>query len=276
MKLPFSVEDFLRAVGPTFAMPENARQKRSKPRASHLADCARAAWYNMNDVDSEPSLDGSLDSTLTQEQGRIIEDLVVPVLETLGITVYNRQITLPDDFWASGHPDGEFDFEGRHWGFESKHFGRYQFESIMKRGLMEAAPDIVSQVVTYGMGLGWDAVLLLVTAQDASAVRGDMTINRRVKNPANRWAYDQNPKVQLFALDLVPLYSTLGPMLKQRAEWLSQAESVPAAEYDPTPKGKDQKVAFPCSYCPYRERCLDEGQAGAKAPRLPWVKDVTW
>ncbi len=117
-----------------------------------------------------------------------------------------------------------YDADGMTWGLEVKHYGRWAYENILKKGLEEAAPDVVAQCALYGDALGWDACLVVVTSQDASSIRSDITRNRKAKNPAIRWADRPgiHPKVTLVALDLRPLYETLVPVLKHRAEWFTQ------------------------------------------------------
>ena len=283
MDLPFTADEFLAAVPATFARPENARQVRAKPRASSLAGPARCQWYDMQGYENEVPYAGGPDMALTQEQGRIVEDLVVAVLEHMGYTVECRQVELSSESFATGHPDGGILTgpgipEDLTVGLEVKHYGRYSYEKILKSGFMDAEPDVVAQILTYGIDLGWGACLVAVVSQDASSVRSDMTRNAKVKNKENQWADKDamNPKVQLFMVDLRPLKTTLGPMLAKRAAWLSKCKSPPDPECDPRADPKTGEPVFPCSYCEHRQRCLDDGPGGPKAPRLPWMEESAW
>ena len=209
------------------------------------------------------------DMVLTQEEGRAWEELAVGVLESMGRVVVDRQVELPPEYFVTGHPDGRFEQGSGSTdptvGVEFKHLGRWAFEKILKDGFEDAKPDYVLQATLYGHSLGWDEVFWMVASQDASSIKSDMRINREAKNPAVRWAQDQNPKLFFHQLDLHPLYSTLIPIAKKRAEWLSaNKNTLIEREYDPT-RGK-----FPCTYCPYLERCLKDGPGGQRAPRLPF------
>lgn len=223
-----------------------------------------------------------------------MEDLSVKVIDYMGLRVVDRQVELPPDYPVSGHPDGRLDgvTDGLIWGFEHKHLGRYAYEKILKEGLFKAEPHYILQTGLYGDALGWDASLFLIMAQDSSSVRGDMTANLRAKNPAHRWAVypDLHPKVQVIAVDLRPIKHGLVPLGLERAKWLSdwKRESGDPAdvarEYDPETledkwvadgeggRKEVQRPKFPCSYCPYLTKCLEDGAGGKMAPTLPWIE----
>lgn len=301
----FSVEEFLTASRGAFELPENARQKREKPRASGIVNCARqVAWY-MADV--EATDESHPDTTLTTEGGRMYEDISIKVLEQMGIEVVDRQVSLPDDYPVTGHPDGKLiqlvpesildrrNPGGLVWGFEHKFLGRWGYEHLFQQGLEASKPEYICQTALYGDALGWDKALFVIVSQDASSTRSDARNNLKAKNPARRWAHDPdwNPKVQLHEVDIRPLKSTLIPGLHARANWLSavveehdeEAGEATAREYDPTvTKEKAYAVdgeilwheepEFPCSYCPFLQRCLEVGQQGDFAPTLPFMEAV--
>lgn len=287
MLVPFTAEDFLQAAQGAFMLPENLPQERSRPRASAIAGCARENAYMMaNTPKSNDNADNPerWDMILTTEQGRMFEDISVKVIEEMGLAVADRQLSLPDDYPVSGHPDGRlvfpeqfsFDPHGKVWGFEHKHFGRYQYQQIYKRGLESAAPEILVQTSLYGDALGWDHCLVLIVGQDGSSNRGDATANSRVKNPANRWVReDWNPKVQVYPVDTKMVGDRLLGRVKARAKWLSkwkEQDAEPsnvAREYNPDPDDRG-KVEFPCSYCEWRDRCRADGAGGDPAPGLPF------
>lgn len=303
----FTREDMFRAANRSFMLPENEKQARDKPRASGIASCARQIAYMMANVPETNQ--GAVDSIITTEQGRIMEDLSVELINELGFQVINRQITLPADYPLTGHPDGEIvhnyfynahsepkemydllDANGLKWGFEHKHLGRWAYEAVFKRGLEAAEPVYLAQAVAYGDALNWDAVMWVIMAQDASSTRSDATNNLKAKNPAVRWAIspDWNPKYQVFAMDLRPYKQTLAKRIRMRAEWFTKYVTEGKnpdeviREYDPdttdkntfTPRedGTVERTVgpgFPCSHCEWLDRCVAAGQGKFGAPELP-------
>ena len=306
---PLSVEALLAAVKPAFELPENVVQPHLRPRASGLADCARAQAYSMtavvHDAIDVPGSRRGSELELTQEQGRAMEDVLTRLIEhESGLLVVDRQIALPEDYPVSGHPDGRLVHtgpwpdstihvldDGLVWGLDFKHLGRYGYTKTFKQGLEDAHPQYVLQMALYGDALGWDAAQLVIMGQDASAIRGDATANLRAKNPKYRWANQPgwHPKLLLPTLDLRPLKQTLIPVAHGRAKWLTEwreqsADPMDVArEYDPdelTAKvavvrdnGEVETITtpgFPCSYCPWLQRCRTDGPGGNPAPRLPF------
>lgn len=248
------------------------------------------------------------DSEITAEQGRLFEDISVARIErNTGLRVVDRQMSLPDDYPVTGHPDGRLspnrgtthypggeEIDGLIWGWEHKHLGRYAYTSVLKQGLQTAEPNFVLQATLYGDALGWDAAYFTITSQDASAIRGDITQNLRAKTPG--WAAQKglHPKVTLVPVDLRPLYHSLIPMAHNRAMWLTKwkeesgdvadvrRESNPNNMADRPVVDEDGNVQhrpFPagddalCGYCPYLRQCRLMGQSGEAAPKLPWTKD---
>lgn len=294
IELPFTVEDVLGAVEGmrSSALPENFVQERDKPRASSVGKCGRANAYYMAGEPHDEWLSRSW-MAYTQEQGRIMEDLTFGAMEYLGFPVTGRQVAVPDDFPLTGHPDGDgkewvtegLNSEGLVLGVEHKHFGRWEYETLFKQGLMQGDPFIIVQGLVYAKALGWDASVFFITSQDASSVHSDYTVNKHAKNPANRWSDKEgwNPKLQIITVDMRPLKLTLWPMIEQRARWLSKwkrEDGDPknvARDYDPLrPKKKGEVVeegaepAFPCSYCPWYNKCVVDGDGGVQAPVLPF------
>lgn len=331
---PIDREAFLGAVSPTFALPANVIKPRDKPRASGLADCARSQAYYMTGLAQGAPNPAQSDLPLTQEQGRMFEDITAAVIANTPtksgrpVEVHMRQVCIgheictpdsiqgPLDFFVTGHPDGEFWHpdvlvsdpslaqadqgdpnlrrldDGLIWGFEHKHLGRYGYTKAPKAGVFDAAyPEYLLQGLLYGAALGWDAVLVFVTSQDASAVRGDATANLRAKKPARRWATEGfwHAKVMLHTFSIAD-YKPLYDMAKTRAGWLAKWKAEDGdpthvmREYSPENNVKDVWMVdedgqptktsgpdFPCSYCPYLARCLEDGQSGVAAPQLPFT-----
>lgn len=289
MKPLFSVEEFLTAVDPAFALAENALFERGKPRASALARDARELAYMMaaEDYDAGEGNQSRADMRLTAEQGRHMEDLSVRIIEQLGFEVTSRQLSLPDDYFVTGHPDGELGtHDGLKWGFEHKHPGRWDYVHIMQHGSIrhpEACPEWFLQAVLYGGALGWDAVQFVVIAQDASGTMTEANQNAGSKNPKVRWGDkvqrgERNPKVWLEAFDLRPYYRTLLPAARLRAEWLARWKERSGnprdvqLEHSPYPAdfGRSKgKIAFPWSHSDWLGVAQRDGQSGHRAPALP-------
>ena len=290
VEAPVSRDELLRAFKGAFVLPENVRQERSKPRASALASCARQQAYDMAGVEHDAiGTAGSrltLDSDLTAEQGRAFEELMIRTLMERDLYVVGTQAGLPEYYPVSGHPDGELSLatggdtpptmgsllqDGRLWGVEFKHLGRYGYLKTIQKGLRAAHPNYILQAGLYGDALGWDAVLFIVSSQDASSIRAEATNSLRRKT--NRWAEDVkdwHPKLHIETMEIREVASGLLPVAKARARWLTnwkEHDGVPkyvAREYDPT------SGQFPCTYCPYLSRCLDDGDGGREAPQLPF------
>jgi hypothetical protein len=222
--------------------------------------------------------DDRRDGKFTQEQGRLAEDITVAGIGASGLVrVVNRQISLPDDFFVTGHPDGELEFyvpDQHIWdrlngdylkvGFEHKHYGRYAYTKIAKDGLVGGAPDVMAQIVLYGAALGWDACYVVITAQDASGVRFELR-NKGIK--------DVNPKMMVFMVDLREHYDTI-PLLQKRAEWFTNW-----AVTDGNPRNvaieakKVSMAAFPWGWSSYVSLAMQDGQSGESAPRPPFARD---
>ena len=246
---------------------------------------------------------GHPDNELTTEQGRIVDaEITQKLFIPNGLKVVNDQISLPDDFPMTGHPDGELEFPaaigrderdpfGVKWGYEHKQLGRWAYETVFKKGFEQGEPGYLCQTVTYGMALGWDAAYIVCMAQDASSTRSDARMNLGSKNPKVRWANQPgwNPKMLVYGIDLRPYYDTLGKRLLQRAEWLTDwfnnscnpaevkreanPESDDRVEYDVDEEGnieRRQAPGFPCGWCPWMARCIADGDGGRPAPELPF------
>jgi len=298
LKPLFTADEFLAVVDEAFALPENGLFERGKPRASALASDARELAYMMSatEYDDGVGRKSRPDMRLTAEQGRHMEDLSVKVVETLGFEVANRQISLPDDYFVTGHPDGELvTKDGLKWGWEHKHPGRFDFLHILQNGSIrhkDATPKWFLQAVLYGWGLGWDMVQFVVIAQDASGVVAEARRNAGSKNPAFRWGDrvleggDQNPKVWVEAFDLRPYYRTLAPAAKYRAEWLAKWKERSGdpkdvqLEHSPYesigPRGANKGIEFPWAFSEWLGAAQRDGQSGHRAPGLPGNLTGEW
>ncbi len=173
-------------------------------------------------------------------------------------------------------------------GFEHKHLGYWGYEEIFKRGFADAEPGYYAQTLSYGNALNWNKVRVVVLAQDSASTSRDANINLGAKNPKTRWANSQDwhPKLQIVDLDLGPTVF-LQKRLRLRAEWLTQRydegtdpgevmreadpTSMERKTYEVLPDGEvieNSGPYFPCSHCPWLQRCLDDGEGTLKAPAL--------
>ncbi len=290
---PFTVAEFA-AASHGLTQAHNLPGRREKPRASSLGSCARRQAADLAGVaPSNPA-----PHVLTQEQGRYVEDLTCEVIEHLphGLTVVDRQIELPDDYPVSGHPDGRLApaecpesrplGDGRVWGFEHKHLGRFQYLKTFREGFLNAHPDYMAQLTLYGDALGWDAALVVVLAQDGSSTAYEQRQSERWattgKTQATRdrhaWATrpDWDAKVLLYAYDLAQYRAFAVAGLHRRAEEIAAASGRPETvkrEYHPeVPDGETNN--FPCSWrggsCPVLTWCLDNGDGAVEAAPNPF------
>ena len=276
---PITVAQFYEGAVQRGRLPENEPQRHPKPRVSSMSRDARAITYKMANTPIVTPSRGDL--TLSAEKGRMMEDVSIEALEERGLYVVNRQIQLPDSYPFTGHPDGELSTagdgrttlmpDGKKWGFEHKHFGRWAYENIMKKGLVAASPEIIGQIALYGDALGWDACMVVVTAQDASSVRSDMTRNSKAKNPAARWAdtTEADPKVMIFGIDIKEAAFTIVPMLKLRAQWFMRWY-----EEDGNPNNvmweNEPGKYWSWDYSEWGDLAKASSQGFKQAPQLPW------
>jgi hypothetical protein len=279
---PLSNMEILKGVHMVDERPENVVQKRSKPRASALLSDARECAYMMAGIPySDPHSDNPerVDGKFTQEQGRLAEDITCAAINTTGtVRVVNRQIELPEDYFVTGHPDGELEFSfpnghmgrdwdttlnGMKWGFEHKMYGRYQLLQIAKQGLFAAAPEAVAQALLYGDALGWDAVMFVIASQDASSMRYEYRASR-VK---------EHPKLNVYGLYLRSMYDDYLPMLKARAEWFTDWYENDGNPANVAIEARDVKGTFPWGYSEYRSLAIADGPGTLVAPQSPFVRD---
>ena len=294
MNSPVSRDEILRAFGATFTRPENKRQHAIKPRASSLGHCARQQAYDMcATVPDAIGVTGSrltYDSDLTSEQGRAFEGLMERTLSTMGIDVENSQNELPSTYCVSGHPDGELNLsrylerqsthnegDATKWGVEFKHLGRFGYTKTIRQGIRNAHPQYVLQGALYGDALGWDAILYIVSSQDASSIRADAAQSLRYKTPVARWAEtltDWDPKLHVEAVSMKePDIDALLSIARVRAQWLSDWKVNDGNPAHVAPEYNVSADKFPCTYCPFLTTCINDGDGGYRAPELPFRMD---
>jgi hypothetical protein len=184
--------------------------------------------------------------------------------------------------WANGHHDGELwrilpdltsppsnvlvDYldDGKKWGFEHKHIGRFGYLSILKQGFQMAEPVYMAQTLTYGAAQNWDAVLIVVMSQDASSISYEIKVAKQrgyawAKNP------DIDPKIMMFAYDLNAMKPLVAP-LKKRADEIAAA----AVNGELVAPEHDGKKTFPCGYCAVQPDCQRWGSSGIVVTPSPF------
>lgn len=250
----FTPDEFLTGLD-ALTLDENQPQARAKPRASGLADCARKQWYAMTDVPiTNP---GDKTQLFTNEQNRDLEDTTCKVLANMGYPVVDRQISLPEDYPVTGHPDGAF---SPTVGFEHKVLGKYSYMKVFQNGLFAEKPGYITQAALYGDALGWDKAQFVILSADHTATRQEASRSRQP------WAQreDWNPKFQFPVVDINEL-KPLIPVMHARAEQLSEAaqsDTLVEREYS----GEEK---FPCGYCEWKDRCNVDGSGGVVVQANP-------
>ena len=179
---------------------------------------------------------------------------------------------------------------GRVIGFEHKHLGRYGYESIAKSDFLQAEPGYVAQFCAYGAALGWNDVYIVVMSQDSSSVKSDANTNLSSKKPAIRWANDPlfNPKMTVVEYDLAD-FVNLQKRIRMRAAMFTKLlfeDGVEAKDIvrEPDPEALTHKnytwdyqadkvimtlgPEFPCSYCEWYDRCVEDGQGRRVIPEV--------
>lgn len=180
--------------------------------------------------------------------------------------------------------------DGQVTGFEHKHLGNYGFQKTFKEGFAQGEPTYFAQTLSYGDALGWDRVRVVVLAQDSSVNHRDAQANLKAAKPKLRWAHkeDWHPKLQQYDVDLGPML-LLQKKVRQRAEWLTgvlfdnaEDPGTVVREADPNDLVKEDwlvdeatgeiysvpKPDFPCGWCPWLQRCLDDGPGKYHAPKV--------
>lgn len=253
----------------------------AKPRASSLASCARQQVYAMRGV--QPTNPMPPDAVLTAEQGRHMELLIEQGLARLGYVVDGQQGELPDDYPVTGHPDGIL-YKGDESGLhplallEQKHLGQWSYLRILQHGLYSASPGYYIQALMYADSLGLDNVVFVITAQDASAVRTQLTQMKRYATEGkteatrakNAWAMDvpaSAAKMQIIEYS-VDDNRALIMEAHQRAKVLADVAGNSLhvqREFDPLSDN------FPCNYCDWKDACMKEPSDGAVVPKMRFM-----
>jgi hypothetical protein len=309
---PYDTAAFLKAANdPAFVLPENERRIRTKPRASGLMSCARQQVYEMLAVPYTDIM--KEDAVITQELGRMSEDYttrVVPKIDSPlvelpweSLAVVDRQVSLPEDYFVTGHPDGRLTqrkffypnapeeggrrnvyadttADGLRWGWEHKLYGAYSYKEALLGNAVTGTAGAFGQGLIYGDALGWDAVLIHVMAADAALVRGEMThalkYAKTGKSPETRRVNQEkvdkfrgkNPKVEVKHVDLRPYKDAFIPDFRARAEALTETVEI-GCDPDTVRRERDPDQHPLCGYCPFKTRCVEAGQGSLIVPESP-------
>lgn len=262
--LEFDVFDVFHGVHRAFQLPENAVQKRDKPRASGLTSDAREIAYLMaGTTPSNPHAfnPDRMDGAMTAEQGRMMEDLLVAAIANMDLPngmkyeVVDRQIELPASYFVTGHPDGRIN----NTLFESKHFGRFAYKEIARDGIWgEKGRDVLAQAAMYCDALDYEGALIVITSQDASSMRMEL----RTKAFISRGIH---PKMMLHYVPREQLQPLIPP-LKERAEffinWMAGDGNPGNVAWESTPN----RDKFPWSYSEFVDRAIIDGEGLKQAP----------
>jgi hypothetical protein len=186
--------------------------------------------------------------------------------------------------------------DGEVIGFEHKHLGYWGYEEIFKLGFAEAEPGYYAQTLSYGDALKWKRVFIVVLAQDSASTSRDAGINLGAANPKVRWANKEewHPKLQIVNLDLGPTVN-YQKRLRMRAQqltqwlfedgvdpqdivreadpvgWLDNPEKLGRKTHELNEDGSVETVygpKFPCGFCPWLQRCIDDGEGTKVAVAL--------
>lgn len=225
-------------------------------RASNLEGDIRKLWYDTR-YPPDPT---PLDYRLTQEQGRIMEVLVIGALREMGYTVMSQQAVKGNGYTGTvdGYISGRELPQEDTWLLEVKHLGTLNYLDIFYNPLPDAAPQYFWQAQAYQRAAGAAGTLFVVVSQDASSVRAEL--NRR------RVSIKPNPKVFAFLLERMEGGEVVDERALAMAEAL-QEDSPPSRERDPL---RDW-ICRP-SFCGHRARCLRDGDGGKVIFRLPQVE----
>lgn len=158
-----------------------------------------------------------------------------------------------------GRTDDEDDGGGYRIGVEHKHPGVNTYGRVLGMGLEPERPGWVVQAIVYGMDRGWDYVLLIDVALDATSVGSPrLGYTKYLKTPFDK-------KLNAKLMDIRGYKLAYGSQLRKRAEALSAVEDpgTVAREFD-------GKMKFPCQYCEYQTRCNIDGDGDVVIPPSPF------
>lgn len=249
--------------------------------ASSLSGDARRWWYSRKGYKGDTG-DSPPDYKYTAEQGRIMENPVVNALREMGYTV-STQVEAKGK-GSGGIADGILCLPGSDAPcevFESKHLGQIRYLDMFYKPINKSDKSYFWQAQVYQFALDLNSSLFVITSQDASAVRKELTMKEaKLKKAAKVLPTDDdhdivaklkeiqkpNPKVFAFRLHRLPS----GKMMEKRAKSMKDSlndTTPPARELDPY---KDW-ICRP-EFCSHRVQCLLDGTEGKEIAKLPEVE----
>ena len=225
--------------------------------SSSLAGDARQWWYRRKGVPNHPT---PAEYHFTAEQGRMMEVPVLRALEHMGLKFETQTEARGKNH--GGLVDGIAEVDGKKILFESKHIGRNRFIEAFEQPLYTANNGYFWQAQSYLHATGAEYSLFVITSQDSSAVKAELTMRRR-KNPDQR---EPNSKVFAFKLykikNVKPIEERAAGMLKTL-----EGDEPPARERNPYKDWECMSL-----FCGHREQCLTDGPAGDTIFQLPTVE----
>lgn len=254
--------------------------------ASSLAGDVRRWWYGRKGIKPTMASDNDRphDYSYTAEQGRIMENPVANALREMG---YNLKVQVDAKGKNNGgiadgilcDPTSDTPCEV----FESKHLGCLRYLDAFYKPLFKADKGYFWQAQSYQFALDLHSTLFVVTSQDASAVRKELTMQQgKIKKAKKameadddtkddyvmsiKEQYQPNPKVFAFRLYRMPSAYHINKRAKHMLDTL-ESNTPPARENNPH---KDWICSD--SFCQFRATCLQEGEYGKEIYKLPDVE----
>lgn len=225
--------------------------------SSSLASDVRQWWYRRKGVPNHPT---PAEYHFTAEQGRLMEVPVLRALEHMGIK-FSTQVEARGKYHG-GLVDGLGEIDGKLVVAESKHIGRSRFLEAWQQPLCVANAGYFWQSQSYMAATGADYTLFVITSQDSSAVKAELTRARK------KGIRDNEPNSKVFAFRLYRLPSST-PIDKRAKAMLAtlDGDTPPARERDPHKDWECMSL-----FCGHREQCLVDGPNDAKIFQLPEVE----
>jgi len=220
----------------------------SIPSASTVEQCILRLWYDAKKVEKTSELPTSWMGA--QMAGLLSELVYVSVIENAGIELLENKTLEFHDGLMLGTPDAitkNFTIEIKNrTGYQYKRYiGSYGYVSGVE-------PNVYSQIQVAIESAGVDWALLVVLPSDFSQLQKTMRTNKR-------WGPEYN--LPPFHLEWVPRNDNHIAYIITRAKTIKEAvklDEPPRREYSGIPIDIKGKLNWPCGYCPYQGRCVDD------------------
>jgi hypothetical protein len=189
-----------------------------------------------------------------QMAGILSELVYVSVLNNAGIDLLENKTLEFKKGLMLGTPDAI----AKDFTVEIKNRTGYQYKRYIGRhGYVSGVePNVYSQIQVAIDSAGVDWALLLVLPSDFAQLQKTMRLNKR-------WGpeYDLPP----FHLEWVPRNDDHIAYIETRAKIIKEAiasDEQPQREFSGIPIDIKGKRNWPCGYCPYNERCIEDNGYG--------------